>query len=651
VSEVVVHRCELRIRRTAGWAWGASPDALLAAATRAIPRLLATRLPSFAAASERAEAIHITQPVTVRIEATARQLAALSNASDTAPDVAQLRARIEAEVETAIVRAIEQAGGAVAATEHGSEPPVVEPDAGSDAVSLDAADAPRRALRTWLRNGTLAAVLHRLELHALQLLHDMVLGEQASSADVSAELAAVVAKAAAQLRSDRECAMRETISARVAIAATVIDALPATTATDLRAAIDRVVPLDEDTQPTAASRAEQAPPSARAVWYGELQIRSALPFLLLSSLRHAGWLDALSTLVMVHRVEADAFALAAGLAAKVLDPLERGWSRSPADRIAVAAFAGRTEAIHDAEIAAAAVRLQPVLAPLDAALRGVLARARGPMPLVLWRDERGWHLFDTDGMVAIAAVTELRAVLAAAFPALLLVPSRCADAATLEQIDYANTCFVTDAPPSRGETWRSFAGATRRLFTNDTSAAPAQLAAKTVHFDHWLALAEELAEVLADRPAIPRDPLAAFEATCALAATAALADIGGRLFPAEATTPVLALTRFRDLDARVSFEPDQIRVRVPLGRRHADLMRHGVLGTFSTVPWLTEVADARMSARARARPHVAPAASASSRVAQGDRVARLAGTHVAAGGCPRGRDHARSCQHVARSAR
>jgi len=293
----------------------------------------------------------------------------------------------------------------------------------------------------------------------------------------------------------------------------------------------------------------------------------------------------LSTLLAVHRLEADAFALAAGIAAKVLDPLERGWSRSPADRLAMAVFAGRTEPTQDAEVAAAAVRLQPLFAPLDAALRGVLARARRSVPLVLWRDERGWHLFDTDGMVVIAASTELRAVLAATFPSLLLVPSRNADAATLEQVDYANTRFVTDAPPSRGETWRSFAGTTRRLYTNDTAAAPAQLAAHTAHFGHWLALADELAEVLAERPAIPRDPLTAFEATCTLAATAALADIGARLFPAESTTPVLAMTRFRDLDARVWIDVDRIRVRVPLGRRHADLLRHGVLGTF-VPPWV-----------------------------------------------------------------
>ncbi|MCB9572662.1 MAG: hypothetical protein H6709_11305 [Kofleriaceae bacterium] len=35
--EVVIARCVLRVRRFGGWSWGARPDALLAAARRALP--------------------------------------------------------------------------------------------------------------------------------------------------------------------------------------------------------------------------------------------------------------------------------------------------------------------------------------------------------------------------------------------------------------------------------------------------------------------------------------------------------------------------------------------------------------------------------------------------------------------------------------
>jgi hypothetical protein len=40
---------------------------------------------------------------------------------------------------------------------------------------------------------------------------------------------------------------------------------------------------------------------------------------------------------------------------------------------------------------------------------------------------------------------------------------------------------------------------------------------------------------------------------------------------------MLALTRFADLEATVRFSPDAAHVRVPLGRRHADLLRSGAL--------------------------------------------------------------------------
>lgn len=195
-------------------------------------------------------------------------------------------------------------------------------------------------------------------------------------------------------------------------------------------------------------------------------------------------------------------------------------------------------------------------------------------------------MIDTDGTVVVSAGRELRDVLSNALAAPIFVPAAFAAREVFDAIDYANARFITDAPLSRGETWRSFASSARRLYTNDTAMPSGKLAAQTIHIDSALALAAELVEVLSARPAIPREPLTAFDATCTLAATAALADIGARLFPAEPTTPVLALTRFCDLEARVTFERERVRVRVPLGRRHAELFRHGILCELANVPWL-----------------------------------------------------------------
>ena len=54
----------------------------------------------------------------------------------------------------------------------------------------------------------------------------------------------------------------------------------------------------------------------------------------------------------------------------------------------------------------------------------------------------------------------------------------------------------------------------------------------------------------------------------------------------ETVTPQLALERFADFDARVSFRPELVQVHLPLGRRFMDLKRAGWLDDIADVPWL-----------------------------------------------------------------
>jgi hypothetical protein len=76
------------------------------------------------------------------------------------------------------------------------------------------------------------------------------------------------------------------------------------------------------------------------------------------------------------------------------------------------------------------------------------------------------------------------------------------------------------------------------------------------------------------------------EQSLALAVAAALGTIAWELWHARETTdPLLALTRFEDLDARVRFTEDAVRVVVPLGRRHRDLYEAGLLAGADDVPW------------------------------------------------------------------
>ena len=72
-----------------------------------------------------------------------------------------------------------------------------------------------------------------------------------------------------------------------------------------------------------------------------------------------------------------------------------------------------------------------------------------------------------------------------------------------------------------------------------------------------------------------------------LATAVALGTIAWTLWKdRESPDPLLALERFGDLSARVRIEADRVQVRLPLGRRSADLREHGLLTDIPRVPWL-----------------------------------------------------------------
>ncbi len=71
-----------------------------------------------------------------------------------------------------------------------------------------------------------------------------------------------------------------------------------------------------------------------------------------------------------------------------------------------------------------------------------------------------------------------------------------------------------------------------------------------------------------------------------LAAAVAMADLSWTLWKDTGDTdPLLALERFGDLDARIRSGPDEILVKLPLGKRSTDLSRHGLLDDVAGVPW------------------------------------------------------------------
>ena len=90
----------------------------------------------------------------------------------------------------------------------------------------------------------------------------------------------------------------------------------------------------------------------------------------------------------------------------------------------------------------------------------------------------------------------------------------------------------------------------------------------------------------AERAAVPLAASPALGRSLLLAAGLGLGTLAWTLWrEREPTDPLLALERFADLSARVSFEPHRVRVRLPLGPRHSDLSAHGLLADVRGVPW------------------------------------------------------------------
>jgi hypothetical protein len=98
----------------------------------------------------------------------------------------------------------------------------------------------------------------------------------------------------------------------------------------------------------------------------------------------------------------------------------------------------------------------------------------------------------------------------------------------------------------------------------------------------------EWANAGAERPAAGRLDLAGeLDGPLDVVAGVGLAAISWQLWHEhEPTHPMLALWRLGDLDGQAHFDPDLVTVRIPLGRRHADLRDHGLLRPVDDVPWL-----------------------------------------------------------------
>jgi len=371
---------------------------------------------------------------------------------------------------------------------------------------------------------------------------------------------------------------------------------PAPTPVDRAPARGDATPLAAARDQTARNQTARGGPVARVysaplAWQAEIDIPCVLPFLLLPRLSRLGYLQALDATLNTMELNHAAPLFAAALAFKAMPPPRRGWLRTPAEIRAASTFAGLREPLDQAALTEFARHWSGLGDVLDGVLAMSLInghRAGQPLLLQKWQDRH--LLLDSEGLVPIAVGSprRLAPVLGALIGEVTLIPAESFDAELKQVLEQLGCAWITDAPPVRGERVCTLQVLGRRYYSNDEQRSEAALNALARPLAQLAELGRELAEeLLAKRPALPPNADDDLERHLFLVAACALGDMAWTLWrDTEAPTPVPALTRFGDMDARVRFSADTVTVSLPMGRRYLDLYRHDLLGDVAHVPWL-----------------------------------------------------------------
>ncbi|MCD9588469.1 hypothetical protein [Streptomyces sp. 8ZJF_21] len=598
-GEITVHRCTVTVVRCGGWSWGPEPRGLVRHVVDALPELLAEHFAERLAAD--GPDMEITEPLTVTVRpGRTGRYGWSGGASGGGPPV---------EVHFAPVAMVEVPGDAPA-------------DAGgSFEESFAAAPDP------WTAPGAaalFAELAERGELDALlALLPDVsvrayllaLLGvDDTATARLLAELVRRVLAGSSPGGPHGDAArpgpaepLPEPLPERLRAVVAGADAadLPRLLA-DFLASADRAEAVrlarppadphapDTEERPGAAGgsaavgMAAGASAARGARTTGEVQVWSALPFLLTGPLARIGYLDAIGPALAGVELAEDAPLFAAALAYKVLGETARGWRRAERDGEAAAAFAGLPPPPAEERLADFARRAGPALPVLDGVLALAVCRGHDPVdPLLLTGADDGLLLIDAHGMFPIAWTPEATALLpywhSCGRPPVLLCDGPLPPG-TLRELASAGVPFLTAVRPLRGDPvarlpWRT------PLWAAEGTAPDIRLAAELpAHTQRCTALVTAL---VTERRAVPLARDGALERTVTLAAALGLSTIAWTLWrDRETPDPLSALARFADLAATVRYERAAVRVRVPMGRRHADLQRGGLLADVPDVAWL-----------------------------------------------------------------
>jgi hypothetical protein len=602
-ADILIHHCTLRIARRHGWSWGPDARALLRAALQRLPDILAMRLAESWPEQHECEVVALLR---LRLSVRMEELLELAAASGAGPAVGGAPASLAQRLDALLLELVQRASS--------DAPPAIQRESVTEEAAPDVnvlwAGTVLTVLLGWHRQGILHEQLLMFSQAALASWYASLQGAGTRSARAVPEAARIAALAAehAALPLPLPAGLRASLVRRIGLLVAaagefgvssadpaIAPALAAHREFDLAPAADAQRP--EDMPVIGAVEEQAATPSRRAAAPGrgpsplasfDVKICSALPFLLLGPLSRTGYLQTVGAVFEAAQMLPALPALAVALARKVLEPPQRGWFRGAQPALAAAVFAGQPEPLPDADVADMARLLAPLVSPLDSQVASVLTAGHTPgSVLVLQAAAPGWVLFEEEGMFPIAwagTVERLFARMAALGGELLLVPQSALAPGLLVQLDDAGFRFVTDAAPARGEHWRGVFAGPLRAWTNVRAATPPAM----TRLEHAGTASAQLWQGLtAGRPLMGGCPVPEVERSLALAAALALGTISWSLWrERETVTPLLALERFADFDARVSFRPDLVQVHLPLGRRFMDLKDAGWLDDIADVPWL-----------------------------------------------------------------
>lgn len=548
---ITVHRCVVRVVRRGGWSWGPDPQGLVRRVVDALPDLLAERF-----------AGHLDE-----------------GSADDGPDL-----EITAPVLLNVRSGRSSHGAMVVVPAHGDDEPVVvevvpvaaEPPGPGDAPAVarvPAADVtPGTLFAELAERAELAALLASLPDTVFVTYVTALLGHAPRDAD-GPVIGAVVT----------EMARRGSPTSAPADHANLLRLLGSLPQTAPIATVATAAVEAEVRSPVGTVTSEPTPVPADPVAVGETRVCGALPFLLTGQLARTGYLGAIGPALAGIGLLGEAPLFAAALAYKVLDAPARGWRRTGADHATAAAFAG-LDSVPD--LGAFARRVRQALPVLDGVHALNVCRGHDPAdPLVITGVDGGLLLVDAQGMFPIAWAPDVAGLLphwtACGHPPVAVcdspLPTGC-----LRDLASAGVGFVTDIHPLRGDPVTRLPWRTPLWTAGD---ADPRLAAALP--GHTSRVTELVRELFTGRRAVPRTEDDALEHTVALAASVGLGMVAWTLWrDRETTDPVAALTRFADLEATVRYTAETVRVRLPLGRRHADLLHHGALADVHDVVWL-----------------------------------------------------------------